>query len=180
MKIFYDIDGVVADFESAFDEFLFSNFGLIRKNTNKHHIEVDGLTNNQVMNIVEEVLKRYNDIYPFKTSLEYFKNKKEKINFLTARKDYLNEYTHKWFKKWLPNLKYNLYNAKSSDKPKFVFDNNGDILVEDRFRTCIEASKILNYVFMINRRSNIGRKFDEPNIIRIDHLSQIDNFLKGE
>ena len=185
MKIAFDIDGVIANSESAIrSEFLDRTGHDITHLWKTFNFEVPGYNWVEVYDMIQDsILYRSDEITPHDDAIsalysiyEHY-NKKYPITFITARPEFLQPVTKDWMKKYMGNIWHDI--IYTSDKCKYLKEHNFEIFVEDRLKTANGLSKDMSAIFLVNRPWNEGRDH-AWNVIRVNSVNEaVERFIRG-
>jgi len=177
--IAFDIDGVVADTYKSIRKRIIDDYSYdIEGNVSKHEIVVPNVDRKEVLNRIYNTME-YSVIDPCDNAVDsltkVYKMIGEEITFLTARPHFLVDTTYKWLDKIIPNIKYKIIFAQSSQKYKFLDKYGFKFMVDDRIKV---INSIPNRMtgFLVNREWNANRETND-NVIRVNSLKEVVKLL---
>lgn len=183
-NIGFDIDGVVANVYPIWLSFIASKYNVIAPSLEEirgydiHKYFAEPLTSNQIGCLLPDVFKQINIIEPYYDSVQFIKwysthyLEDQCIYFVTARRETeAQEFTEKWMRKWLTNVKFQIIHCRKSEKSKFI-KQNLDAFVEDNYIVANSISKC-KPCFLVDRPWNRDYPFYGKNQHRISCLSAI-------
>lgn len=187
MNIAFDIDGVIANTESAIRTEILKQTGHdIGDSLSQFDFPVPEYSKAEIYNMIQMGIENYTDsIKPYDGAIDavnkiyYSRDKTRPITFITSRPEsILKDETHDWLNKYFPTMRYKVIFA--SDKRKYILDNETSVFVEDRLKNANDISPIVTAVYLVNRSWNIGRDH-AWNVIRVDSVEEaVDKFIGGE
>ncbi len=179
--IAFDIDQVIVDSTSVMKNYIKDIYGTTFGNfEDQFEIKIPGLDKHQVSDILRDsILENSLDSKPLEDSIEYLNKFYEYYNykplvFITARDNRLESITHEWLDKYL-NVPYFVY--FDSDKIKILKKLNIKYFVDDKYETIINCASCLKKSFLYNQSWNVGKKLIYDNIIRINSLKEVYNYI---
>jgi phosphoglycolate phosphatase-like HAD superfamily hydrolase len=178
VKYAFDIDGVIANFDEAFRSHIKEKFKVTELgDISNFKYEIEGVTDEEVWEEVKHVInKKSYRIRPYSDAIhmvrDVYKKTKRPIHFLTARPKETEHMTLRWLQHWI-QVPFSLTaNVGSTHKGRHLVKRGFDGLVEDRYRTAVDAAKHLKKVILFNRPWNMGRDVPD-NVKRVDTYQQL-------
>jgi len=182
IRVFIDIDNIVADFESAFRRFL--NKKLHKKSKREDICEFDfykcfKITKEEEKRLHNEFMKHngYKKLKYVKGSIEGIKELREfcNIKFLTSRPQEIRDTTIKWFNKIKIPLKHE---DLIFSRDKLNHEMKFDVIIEDRWEDALRLAqknkKVILFDYPWNRKTDKnGNPLGHRNIIRIFNWKEI-------
>lgn len=161
----FDIDGVIADFNSVFRSVILDEVGVDINDLDqtRFEIHVPGLTSRDVGDLVVKTINRFVwDMQPYPGVIEalwrLYDATREPIVFVTARKLITEEATKRWLDEYVV-VPYTLFNGiRSAEKAQFLGSKGFTHFIDDRFRTVQEVKEYVPYTYLMSRPWNEGRE----------------------
>jgi len=181
IRIFIDIDNIVADFETAFRKFLNKKTGKKLKREDITEFEFY-----KCFNIPEEEEKKlhgefsskdgYNKLRSVRGSKEGIKRLMSffKVKYITARPNEKRNLTLEWFRKNKIPIKHE---HLIFSKEKKLYSSQFDIIIEDRWEDAIKLAENNKIVILFNYPWNRkvdknGNSIVQENIIRVSNWEE--------
>ena len=158
LNVAFDIDGIVANFETPFREWALEKYGLTFVETGHFHWEAEPfVTNKMFTEIIAEFISYGEPDIPILDGalvVDYLWRKcPDPILFITARHPSTAGDTHEWIKEQFPKIDFLLAVVGSgSDKHRYL--NEYGAYIEDRRKTVIDLASRGKVVFMPMRSYN--------------------------
>ena len=176
----FDIDGVVADFNSVFREVVLMETGVDTNDLDntRFELQIPGLSKRDVTELVNRTINRFvYDMQPYEGSVvalwRLYDMTREPIEFVTARKLITEEATRRWLDEYVV-IPYNLHNGiGSAQKAEYLEEKGFKWFIDDRFRTVKEVVKHVPYTFLMSRPWNEGREV--AGVYRVNDLNEYVN-----
>jgi len=174
--IVFDIDGVIADFHTAFRNKILNLTGYdVDDAPSKFEIDVPGWTKDDIWKCILSTIKGgINAIQPYPNTVFHlwhlYDKTREPLQFLTARHDSCHAATRSWLQHYVIMPFELVMSNGSKNKQDLLAPMAATHFVDDRFRTVNEVcSDVKTYLF--NRTWNEGRDAD-PRVIRINSIEK--------
>lgn len=163
-----DIDGVVADFQTSFLDYMFNTGKISQKEREAplHHWNDYRFRDN--FKYIADSEEFWSNIKPLLHGSEL---KFEPECYITARTIDKN-ITEKWLKNNGFPVKEVINVGFDGDKRQALKDHRIEIFIEDRFENYLDARELGIFCYMVNRPHNM--KYDIPDFNRIDSIKEID------
>ena len=161
-----DIDGVICDSEPWLVIEIENAIGRSLRYASPRTFRFDAyISDSELVEHIDNALVKHKDvILPHDRvrthmALNYIEYREGYVHFVTARSNgKVREATIFWLNKYFGNLDYVLHSlGDNGNKKMWMFENDADALVEDRFYTANSVGSPYTATYLVNREWNRGR-----------------------
>lgn len=182
--IAFDFDDVIYDCDRLIREKFRELYNIsIPSNRKEYYIEVNGISNKEISNMVDEILKKYymNGVAMPKAiqSLKYiYRATNKPILIVTARKEEQLNAANKWLKTQFNNdVKFEIRSSHNTGLKYDYLDEDTKYFVEDHPKYIDELVKHLDYVFVYDHLWNRDIPNYNGKIARINNLDAVYSYV---
>lgn len=180
MKIAFDFDGVICNSYDVFRGHFYDVYGYDMGSAEEHHCFKFNIPYEDYWKEIPVAITRYQHIMPgiqdsINTLIAYYEQIKTPIHIITAREpsQAVMQVTHKWLKKHL-KVPYTCdFLSSSKAKKDFILQHEIQYFVDDRRKTCINLSEVVDYCFMFKQPWNDQKYRNDKlpeNVLRIGSI----------
>lgn len=184
--IVIDIDGVVADSDEWLIREIQERSGkpVIHKNPRVFQYGID-IPESELLDYIDSAIIKYkDDIEPHDygrtfIGLLMIERVFDKVHFLTARSQRVQDATKYWLEKMFEGLNFELHSlGENRSKGDWMMANGFNSIVEDRLRNVNSINFATGKTYLVNRDWNQGRNV-APHVIRVNELYEaIEDYVR--
>jgi uncharacterized HAD superfamily protein len=182
----FDIDGVLCDSLSEVDKLFEKEVGhKVFANTRTWLINDPTLSHIDINEfLTQSIIDIGNDAKPYPNVIEYISKihtdifKHKVIPIITSRHIRTKRITENWLNKYLGEYGIRFKLFFSEYKVDIIRKLELKYFVEDRYETVKLVADNVNKVFMVNRPWNIYERITKFNIVQVNDIKEVYNYLK--